>query len=390
MAAIAPTDSYFSYYPHQLGLAAFLEVLLRIWNVFGMAQRGFHFVKGIYIILLCVAVLFQYKCCDEIWGNTKINMFYLCIAAANFPMILYASFIYGEIPTFAAFSIGLYCVICFLKEKRQICNGLLSVVFFTLSVMVRKNSIILIIAVCLVLGVEWIKSGKNKILALLLACAIGACSIMPVVQKVYEYRADNYLQSGVTALSFVAMGMQEGTGGSGFYNGFNFNTYMESGLNSEVANEISKQAIEERISYFADHLDYAVKFYHNKCWMQWADGTYASLQATIGNLGGRSEVIETLYEESGQRCFEDYGKIYQCMVFFLVLFFCISCILCQYREERLFVYIGLIGVLGGFLFHMMWEASARYIFSYSLLLMPYAACGLERIDRLLKIKTKRG
>ena len=43
-------------------------------------------------------------------------------------------------------------------------------------------------------------------------------------------------------------------------------------------------------------------------------------------------------------------------------------------------------LLGGFLFHIIWEANSRYIFSYSLLLMPYCAAGIHAgIRKLLPL-----
>ena len=49
----------------------------------------------------------------------------------------------------------------------------------------------------------------------------------------------------------------------------------------------------------------------------------------------------------------------------------------HYRNSCLYTYVGLIAVLGGFLFHIIWEANSRYIFVYSLLLMPYCAAGIH-------------
>ena len=49
----------------------------------------------------------------------------------------------------------------------------------------------------------------------------------------------------------------------------------------------------------------------------------------------------------------------------------------QNSLQGLPLYLGLIGVTGGFLFHIIWEANSRYIFLYSLLLMPYCAMGLS-------------
>lgn len=56
-------------------------------------------------------------------------------------------------------------------------------------------------------------------------------------------------------------------------------------------------------------------------------------------------------------------------------------------------YLCLIGVLGIFLFHMLWEANSRYVFHSCLLLLPGAAYGLGRlltaVKQIKKIKRKQ-
>ena len=51
--------------------------------------------------------------------------------------------------------------------------------------------------------------------------------------------------------------------------------------------------------------------------------------------------------------------------------------------------------IGGFLFHLFWEAKSQYTITYFVLLMPYCAKGLmdmtnEMIDQLLKVRVARG
>ena len=48
---IHPTVSYLSYYPQQIGLMAFLELLLRIWNLTGLSVPAWHFIKLVYVCL---------------------------------------------------------------------------------------------------------------------------------------------------------------------------------------------------------------------------------------------------------------------------------------------------------------------------------------------------
>ena len=43
---------------------------------------------------------------------------------------------------------------------------------------------------------------------------------------------------------------------------------------------------------------------------------------------------------------------------------------------NLYSMIGMIIVIGGFLFHTLWEVKAIYLYQYFMYLLPYAACGL--------------
>ena len=396
MSAIHPVDSYLSYYPHQIGLVAFLEMLFRIWNMLGIDQHAYHFMKGIYVLLTCVTVYFGYLTVDKLWKNKSVNILFLLLSAVNLPMLFYSSFVYGEVPAFAAFTVGVYCLMCFAEKKRLCLQGWLSILFFTLSVMLRKNSLILVIAVCLVVLCEGFLQKKRIFVAAAVVYMVGAVSILPLVQKGYEARAGNHLSSGVTTLSYLAMGMQEGHGACGFYNGFNFNTYAQSGLNEDIANEVSRRAIEERLQYFKQNPQYALNFYVEKHLAQWAHASYDSLQATINNFGGRSEFFHSLYEGELAKYYTGYCKVFQIVIFGGAFLFAL--LMLKKKEDYalpggladgFWVYIGLVGVLGGFLFHIMWEASARYIYAYSLLLVPYAAWGIDCFWQKSFVKIKK-
>lgn len=447
---IHPTVSYLSYYPQQIGLMAFLELLLRIWNLTGLSVPAWHFIKLVYVCLLCGAVWFQYLSLQYLWPENykKISCCYLVLVCCNLPMIMYSSFVYGEIPSFAALSVGCYLLLRLLgsvspdssyrdnvsrndapsvtaydyvpRMLRQILfTGFGSILFLTLSVMLRKNSLIPIIAVLLVLLFEALRPGRNGkmrlgLLIMAVCLAVTSVGILPLVQKCYEKKAGNTLSSGVTAMSYLAMGMQEASRGCGWYNGFNIDTYDTAGMDTALANEISRLAIDERLTYFREHPGYTADFYLHKHLSQWADGTYASRQATLATYGGRSAFFKEVYEGSLSGGYIEWCNAWQNVLYLGVLVFCIDS-LKKRREsrvaghmadqtaghtagctadhmadqlgadrhgadrlgaDRLYVYVGLIAVLGGFLFHTFWEANSRYIFSYSLLLMPYCGAGV--------------
>lgn len=481
---IHPTVSYLSYYPQQIGLMAFLELLLRIWNLTGLSVPAWHFIKLVYVCLLCGAIWFQYLSLQYLWPENykKISCCYLVLVCCNLPMIMYSSFVYGEIPSFAALSVGCYLLLRLLggvspsssyrdsvslggsspdssyrdnvsrndapsvtaydhvpRMLRQILfTGFGSILFLTLSVLLRKNSLIPVIAVLLVLLFEALRPGRNGkmrlgLLIMAVCLAVTSVGILPLVQKCYEKKAGNTLSSGVTAMSYLAMGMQEASRGCGWYNGFNIDTYDTAGMDTALANEISRLAIDERLTYFREHPGYTADFYLHKHLSQWADGTYASRQATLATYGGRSAFFKEVYEGSLSGGYIEWCNAWQNVLYLGVLIFCIDS-LKKRRESRaaghmdgrtanrmaehtagrtadqmaehtagrtadpivghtagrtadrpgtdrlgtdhLYVYVGLIAVLGGFLFHTFWEANSRYIFSYSLLLMPYCGAGV--------------
>ena len=462
---IHPTASYLSYYPQQIGLMAFLELLLRIWNLTGLSAPAWHFIKLVYVCLLCGAIWFQYLSLQYLWPENykKISCCYLVLVCCNLPMIMYSSFVYGEIPSFAALSVGCYLLLRLLGSAsldsasldssyrdnisrndapsvtthgpaphmlcRIIFTGFGSILLLTLSVMLRKNSLVPVIAVLLVLLFEALRPGRNGkmrlgLLIMAVCLAVTSVNVLPLTQKIYEKKTGNTLSSGVTAMSYLAMGMQEAPRGCGWYNGFNIDTYDAAGMDTALANEISRLAINERLVYFREHPGYTADFYLHKHLSQWADGTYASRQATLATYGGRGAFFKEVYEGSLSGGYIEWCNAWQNILYLGVLVFCIDS-LKKRREfrvaghmadqtaghtagctadhmadqldadqlgadqlgadrhgadrhgaDRLYVYVGLIAVLGGFLFHTFWEANSRYIFSYSLLLMPYCGAGV--------------
>lgn len=398
-SVIDPTLSYLSYYPQQVGLMAFFEILIRLIHLLPTDLPPYHFIKCFYVLLVLAIILFQEGIVRLLLKSDAARCFYLLLAGCNLPFLMYSSFVYGEIPSFAALTVGLYCLVQLWcdKEKdtvpqsprsRQILLCAAAVLFFAVSVALRKNNLIFMIALLIVLIFSWIRNKHASALVLALVICISSFGILPLTTAYYEARANSQIGSGVTATSYLAMGMQESSRANGWYNGFNFNTYQESGMDSEIANEISRAAISERLAYFSEHPGYAFSFYLEKHLSQWADGTYASRQATLATYGGRTPLFDNLYEGNLSHAFIEYANFYQNLLYLGFFVFCLHAF--RKKENHLELFIGIIWIFGGFLFHIFWEANARYILAYSLMMMPYAAGGLLTLqDHFLAWRQKR-
>lgn len=398
-SVIHPTGSYLSYYPQQVGLAAFWELLIRIWNLIPINQHPYHFIKLVYLLLECVIIIFQEKTVHILWHDEKAECLYLLLAGANCPLFMYTSFVYGEIPSFAAISVSFYFLLRLLdgdarqtseasprkRAARTVFLALGCLLFLTLSVMLRKNSLIFMIAAALVLFLCAVRQKRPLLLLLTVLCVACSLAVLPGVQKMYEQRSGSHLSSGVPAMSYFAMGMQESSRADGWYNGFNFYTYQDTGMDTNATVAASREAIKERLAYFRENPGYAAGFYAHKYLSQWADGTYACRQATLATFGGRSPFFESLYKGASSKYLIGYCNIYQNVLYLGVFCFCLAGILAGSPDGfRLPAYLGLIGALGGFLFHMIWEGNARYILPYGLAMLPYAARGLSLLQHFLR------
>lgn len=381
LSVIHPTDSYLSYYPQQVGLMAFFELLIRLWKLLPTQLQAYHFIKCLYVLLTCVIVYFQYRTVHLLWEDDRADCVYLILAGCDLPLIMYSSFVYGEIPSFAALSVGIYQTLRLIKASpgRRFPWAVSGLIFLSLSVMLRKNSLVTLIAVLIVALLEAMKGKRRDLFLFAALCAVCSLSILPVTQKAYELRAGNTLRSGVPAMSYFAMGMQEAPRGSGWYNGYNFDAYQESGMDASEASRISRQYIKDRMAYFKSHPGYAADFYWKKYLSQWTDGTYASRQATLAAFGGRHELVESFYSGANSRYYIGFCNLYQ-LLLYLGCFLEVFTAALRRRRPPLYQWFGIIGAFGGFLFHMIWEANARYIFLYALLLLPYAARGIAGLS----------
>jgi len=383
---IHPTDSYLSYYPQQMGLVAFYEIMIRLWDLLPIPYAAHYALQCVNVGMACAIVFFQYKTiCLLSPGKDGAAACYLFLAMLNAPLLFYTSFVYGEIPSFAFLSGGIYLLLVYFldqdlppKWRHAALSG--SLLLLVMGVALRKNSLIVVIAVVITVLWECLRKHKRSLLLYALLLTLSSAAVLPAIQRIYEYRAGNVLSSGVPALSYVAMGMQESSRGNGWYNGFNFTTYADSNLDQAAANQVSKKAIAASLSAFRNDPVYALEFYGKKFLTQWTDGSYFCRQATLQHSDGRVGIVESLYTGSLSRPFNHYCDLYQLLIYGGALI----CLLWMRKPEdtaedtlpSLLPYTGMIAVLGGFLFHMVWEANSRYIFPYFLLLLPYAAQGL--------------
>ena len=109
----------------------------------------------------------------------------------------------------------------------------------------------------------------------------------------------------------------------------------------------------------------------------WAENTYATV---CSNLSKENDPIENL-----SRPLEFYQK-----VVLLIITICSLIVLIQNRKKLSLEVLFLITIfIGGFAFHILWEAKSRYIIPYIIILMPVASicCNKSKLKEFIYKKS---
>jgi len=401
-SALAYRGSYFSCYPFQLGLAFFYEIIFRI-----VRNDNFHILQGVNAVCLVICVFSQYHLTSFFFSGdyeektvSRIQVYELLLTASCLPFIMYGSYIYGEIPSFAFLLSGSLLLLVFLNTK-NIFSGIFGFTAIVLSVMVRKNTLIFLIALGILLflylfGIRQKFSARWKVFLLLYFVFMFFCSveIIPAVQHGYAVRSGTEINAGVPVSDYLAMGMMEADSGPGGYSGYNFDTFTAAAnYDSQKASSIGWSAYSERLDYFSQNPSYAADFLGTKFLEQWLNAGWSIFDSTYVAFGKRLPLIEACFSGSLYPVFIEYMSNYQMVLYLLTA---LSCFLLfrkhvsALHDTRIFRYLFLLTAVGGAIFYLIWEASGRYVLPYSVFLFPNAAAGMLVLENAGKKILSRG
>ena len=128
---------------------------------------------------------------------------------------------------------------------------------------------------------------------------------------------------------------------------------------------------------------YELSIYFRKFTSQWTEPTYGCFIMTYATDNERSAFGESLYTGFPNRILQKYMDSYQLLIYGLVLLLLI-CKVKKKEQDPLEWYVLLIAVIGGVLFHELWEAKSRYVLPYFVMMLPMAAGGLAELSGCIR------
>ena len=297
----------------------------------------------------------------------KVNLVLLMLLSLTFftlPML--STFVYGDIPSIAFSLISIYFMMKY-TETKKIKYSVFSALCIAIAYMLRMNSLIFIIATIIYLGLNFLKDfskniWKKNVLEIGIVVMYIVIALLPstIVKNYYMNKYDINKDEGYPIQSFLLFAMSEGPRSNGWYN----EDIAEPALqNTDKIDEIKKdytEKLKERITYLLENPKYTFDFYTKKVTSMWAENTYSAVRNNFLNSDFFEKII-------------NYLTFYQKIL--LVLSSVSSLIvLIQNRKNLSLNLIFLITIfIGGFMFHILWEAKSRYIIPYVIVLLPLAS-----------------
>lgn len=355
--------------PQQLGLVLLVEIFFQV-----IGSTSYHAIQWVNVFLAAGIVPIGYRIIRCITNRSSICILYCVLMMGCVPLVLYTSFVYGDLPS--AFCILLATAFLLHYEKSGRWQLLISmVVSCVFALLVRENSLIFLIALGLTGGLQALRKKNMRLLCGVLCAVILPFLAIQGVYKIYEVRSGYEHTGGIPAESYIAMGLQDTRGRHGRYSLYCSEVYNECGDDRILAAEVSKQDIKERLTEFSQTPREAIAFFREKLLTQWnhplCESVSFNTRYTDGNYpetGSFSDKVTNVYFP---RILYFCDRLQTILYFGMLLFF-----LCAGSKKRsLSEQVLAVTIIGAFLFSVIWEVKGRYAFPYYLMMYPMAVYG---------------
>jgi hypothetical protein len=380
---------YLFRYPFQAGIVLFYYFLSFIFgegNYVGAQTVNVAALVCIYFVLSNIYIFF--------WSNLKgmSNIIFLTFLAWP-PLFLYITYMYGILPGLACSVLAAYWAIKFFLTERY-CYVILSSLFIGIATVLKMNCLIFLIAIICFLFyniLDSILAKKNYVkkgiisLSFMVFLCISVWGCNKSVDKYVEQLSGYKMPEGEVLVSWIAMGLSEAELGPGFYNGYINHVFVKYNYDTEKITEDSIKEITESLKEMrGDILNKGIPFFARKTAFQWNDPTFISVdRMKFRNSSFRlPNSVQSIINGNLSVYLTIYLNYLQTLIWMGVLLYLVK----NRNNQNVYELFGIVVFLGGFLFHLVWEASASYTLPYFAVIIPYAVKGY--VDVVLGVEKK--
>lgn len=384
------TDSqYFQAYPFQLGYTFFCEIMIRLLTLVGV-YKDLIALEYVNVVLLAGAGCALHRLTCLLYKGTDAHHLMTLLFLTCFPAVMTCSFVYGIIPGLCFSCWAMYASACFVKAEklsRRIIWGCVAALLTGIAVVMKNNCLIVLIAEAVTVIAACGIKGLRRTVPFTVAAAALSMVLPAACTYMYECRDGIILGDAMPYICWLDLGMTEANNAPGWYNSRSFSAFRDTGFDAEQSTENAKIHLKERMETFLGDTQYANDFFSRKFLSQWNETTYESIWNNNVRLqkSGKTGIAKYICGdgEKGAVRFIDFHAQF---VFLCAL---AGVILLLREKEPLRMMIPMT-VLGGMIFHLLFEAKSQYSIPYSVMMLSFAGYGGVRlIDRVMAYLKKR-
>lgn len=365
--------NYLDRNPTQIGVVMFLYAFSFVFGKNNYIAMQFLNIPAILIIIYVI-----YKISKSIFKQNNVlkdDKFIILAILAFVPLIFYVTFIYGNIYGLL-FSILAFGLEYSYFEKENIIKILGAAIFSAIAILIKINYLVNLIAMLLLFAYYLIYNKKYKYIMPIIIIPIVCIFIKFSLTNFMKNKHDIELSEGVPMIAYIEMGLQKGWYAPGWYNGYNKNIYLKNDCNTEKTKKAVKEDLNNTLKDFKNNPIKALKFFSLKELSQWNNPDFQSVWANQ-NRNHSIEIpkVQNSIIRKGivYRILNKYMEFYHMIILLGTVLYMIF----EYKNIKIQQLGFAIVFIGGFLFHTFWEGKAQYVFTYFILIIPYAVNGLK-------------
>lgn len=371
---------YLFIFPFQTGIILYYQLLERLFG-----ETNYLAMQAVNVLWIVLAYYFFMKISGILWEKRSYELGSAVLCLLFFPYLLYAAFLYGTVIGMAFALFSFYMMLLFEKNEK-VSYLLLCGLSMGIATVWKSNYMIFMIAELIYLFLSAISAKGKGFKAvrpkLLLMAAILFCFLLG------RFGVNTYIRSlndgmevkGIPMTAWVAMGLQDGKAAPGWYNGYNNRVYEENDYDYERTEAAVLDEIRGIVRHYPQDVSASISFFVKKVISQWNNPTFQSLWILDDEQGER-----WLTQGNGRYLFILWVNLLQTWILTGVFFYAVF----RFRKSRLQEILLPMTFVGGFVFHLIWEAEGLYAILYFPLLLPLSICGYGEWRRFLLEKRRK-
>lgn len=401
-----------------------------IYKIIGIADPIV--IRYINVFSIAIITFILYKITNIIYKDERRNKIVILFSLLFIQFPLLSTFVYGDIIGLMFVLIAVYQTLCVIKkEKNKILHSVFAGISMGFAILVRTNYSIFLIATIIYLvfniikeiikikydkeNIDNIKSNIIKIIFGIIIICILSISPMNIIKKYMEskYPDDIVSNRSHPLVSYLLMGARTKIDYASHgwwsaeiielwnkYIGENtaktkeeLRTYLETvkkdGSGFEKLKKEQWKEYFELIKNYIKKPNTMFNFYSEKILSMWTETTFQSIwtndvmfRMKIYDADVLGRTAKELYFGNTREIYQEYCKSLIILIYFGAFIEIVNNIRNLNKRKQKYnvddkllniekLYLAII-FLGGFAFHILWEAKSRYIIPYVIILFPLA------------------